>query len=806
MESVGNAPTPSEPKLDFSQSLIIQSMGAVGFLTLLIFTWLPNSYSRMVGWPYILVWQCAFLAVVASAVWLSRKFSIPFKRLGYGFDHVVVLTIAAVTLSSITAQFRAVAFWNLLVVINYVICLYFLTNWLRNATLNRHLLWSALSITGLVTSIIGLALWRPSPEMWLSENFDSAVRNSQPLGHHNFVGGYELLILPIVLSLALSQKGWQKWTGLVASIVVAAALYISGSRGALVGLLGLGVISIGLGILLSNSKYRRRWAIVSCGFALCMTLALASNPRVRTLFSSRVSSTPENTTSVVTISDGPVKDRLFMLSSTFKILKERPILGIGPGNLSRVYNTFRPIEAGTGSSLVQQVHNTPAQLASELGTLGLAIYVLIIAVIIKLFISLHRHIGHLSDRLMLYGIGGSWLGYGISSLSDYQLENIGIASILIATTALLVGLADAHLPTGKSFDLSTRVRRLTSMLLLIFLCANLQFWARVNVGLYLSHAAIQEATASNLLAADEKLTRASQLIPWDPSYPGLAAEIVLELLKGSTDSEDTQTLRLLAIDYFKSAVAAAPNDPWFNQNLASLLIEADNPQEAEPYIKAAIRLLPRNSNSYTYYTLGLSLLQQDRTAEAIEAFSLEGLANPIFLIADVWEQQPLLSIRDSVVAKTLSHYQEVLARTNELSRQYKWLYEQWAVISWWYDLPVSERSRQKLPLIVQSVLVSDTNASEALNMVEEHIQRENERSNDMHLLQARLSPDRYLPALLNKIDGTAEEKESLEASVRSDQSMKAWLNEVRAPTKQQTRSASVYAYRNLTANTLHSIL
>ncbi|MEO1636122.1 MAG: O-antigen ligase family protein [Cyanobacteria bacterium J06631_9] len=643
--------------------------------------------------------------------------------------------------------------------------------------------------------------------MWLSENFDSAVRNSQPLGHHNFVGGYELLILPIVLSLALSQKGWRKRIGIVASVVVAAALYISGSRGALVGLLGLGVISIGLGILIGNSQYRRRWAIVSCAFALCMALALASNPRVRTLFSSKISPTPESTTSVVGISDGPVKDRLFMLSSTFNILKERPILGIGPGNLSRVYNTFRPIETGTGSSLVQQVHNTPAQLASELGILGLAIYVSAIAVIIKLCISLHKHISRLSDRLMLCGIGGSWLGYGISSLSDYQLENIGIASVLVATTALLVGLADTYLPTSsKSFDLSTRVRRLTSMVLLVFLCVNLQFWARVDVGLYLSHTAIQEATASNLLAADEKLTRASQLIPWDPSYPGLAAEIVLELLDGSAASEDIQTLRLLAIDYFKSAVAAAPNDPWFNQNLASLLVETDNPQEAETYIKAAIRLLPRNSNSYTYYTLGLALLQQDRMAEAIEAFSLEGLANPIFLIADVWEEQPLLSVRDSVVTKTLSYYQQVLSRTNELSRQYRWLYEQWAMISWWYEQPVSERSRQNLRFIVQSILVSDTDASKALNLVEEHIQRSNERSNDMHLLQARLSPDRYLPTLLDKIDGTTEEKESFEASVRSDQPMKAWLNEVRASTKQQTRSASVYAYRNLAANTLQSIL
>ncbi|MEO1621513.1 MAG: hypothetical protein AAFU53_10850, partial [Cyanobacteria bacterium J06632_3] len=316
MESVGNASPLSSKFSTFSKSQIIYGIGAISFLALLVFTWLPNSYSYMVGWPYILVWQTAFFLMSSCTILMSRKFSAPFSKLGYGLDYVVALVLVAVTLSALTAEFRAVAYWNVLVVINYVVCLYFLTNWLRNSTRNRHLLWATLSIAGVVTSIVGLALWRPSPEMWLSESFNSAVRNPYPLGHHNFVGGYELLLLPIVLSFSLSKKGWLKWTGLICTTTVAIALYVSGSRGALVGLLGLGLFAIALGMLLSNRQHRRRWAIVSCGFALFMTLALASNPRVRTLFSSTTASISSDTASVVAISDGPVKDRLFMLRST----------------------------------------------------------------------------------------------------------------------------------------------------------------------------------------------------------------------------------------------------------------------------------------------------------------------------------------------------------------------------------------------------------------------------------------------------------------------------------------------------------
>ncbi len=149
-------------------------------------------------------------------IWLCRKFSIPFRRLGYGLDYVVILTVVAATLSTITAQFRAVACWNLLLITNYAVCLYFLVSFIRHGLLTRYFLWGLLSVIGVVTSIIGLALWRPDPSMWLSTDFYSAVRNSQPLGHHNFVGGYELLLLPVVASFALTQKGWRRWIGMFA--------------------------------------------------------------------------------------------------------------------------------------------------------------------------------------------------------------------------------------------------------------------------------------------------------------------------------------------------------------------------------------------------------------------------------------------------------------------------------------------------------------------------------------------------------------------------------------------------------------
>lgn len=782
-----------------------QWIGGIGLLTLLAFTWLPNSYSYMVGWPYILIWQGAFFILGIYTIRVCRQFSIPFGRLGYGLDGVVALTIFAATLSTLNAQFRAVACWNLLLIINYVVFLYLSVNWLRHGKLTRHLLWAILSVTGIATSIVSLALWRPNVGMWLSQDFNAAIRNAQPLGHHNFVGGYELLLLPIVCSFTLSQQGWRRSIGIVATAIVAIALYASGSRGALLGASVLGLFCLGLGLAFSNYRDRRRWIVASCALLLIMTLVLSSNPRIRSLFTITTAATENQKVSIVSIADGPAKDRIFMVEAARNIFVKHPILGVGPGNLSRVYNTYRPAEAGSGLTLVQQLHNTPAQIIAELGILGFSAYFGLLIGIVRLGFILYKLIPEQRDRTLLYGIAASWLGYGISSLSDYQLENIGITVTLVITVALLISLADEYQPHPPSLDLSTHTRRMCSMLLMVLLASNLQIWGRTNAGLYLAYTAIQDVQGFDFVSADEKWRKANKLVPWDPTYPALASEAVLELMASLEKTEDIQELRLLAIGYCKEAVKAAPNDPWFNQNLAALLLDNGNAAAAEPYAQNAVNLSPRSSNNYTYYTLAISLLMQNKTDESIEAFALEALTNPVFLTTNVWNQVFFLPIRTKVLDKTLNSYQKILSETDMISAQYQWLYEQWAMLSWWHDYPVSEQAQEKIRPLARAMLLSKNNPQKSLQLIDEHISV-GQSSKDLQLLQARLSPERYLPKLLKNLEGTDEEKTMLEKSVKRNETMQTWLSEVTTAAESQIRYGSSFAYRNLFADNIRKIL
>lgn len=785
-----------------------QWVGIVGVACILAFSWIPNSYNAIVSWPWILLWQGAFLLIGAWNVWILRQFSIPFRLLGYGLDWIVGIAFLSNVVSALNAEFVSVACWNVLLLGNYVIVFYLLVNWLRQG-LPRQNLWLALSFVGTVTSIFGLSFWRPSSAMWLSTDFYDALRNPWPLGHHNFVGGYELLMLPVASSFCLSQQGWRKWLGFSSAGIVAVALYVSGSRGAMVGAIAVLVVT-GAAVLFYKRNHSLRSRILTSVLFLIILLVLVfSNPRIRTLFQF---ASPSQTSqlSVSVVADGPTQDRLFMLQSVKNIFSMHPITGVGPGNLSRVYNLYRPIDAGSGLNLVQQLHNMPAQILAELGAVGLIVYSSWLVALCRLIVKLYSYPMQLSDRAILYGISASYLGYSLSSLTDYQLENFGISSTLIVMAALLINLSDTYTNQPATLNLTTpkelspRSRKFLSLSVLSFLCVSLQIWIRFDTGLYLSSGAAKDVQAHNIVAADAKWARAGKLLPWDPTYSALAAEQLAALRVSAASKKDEATLTESAIEYFELAMQAAPSDPWFNQNLAALLIESGEPKKAEPYASYATLLFPRN-HSFTYYTLGMSYLGQGNLKQAATAFFLEGIANPRFLIADLWATEPFSSLLPEVLAKTFDSYRHLLVETSETSSHHMWLDEQLTMLKWWYGKPLTDTNPSTLRPLLQSILEMKQNSRSALSIVEQHID-DAEDNTSLQLIRAWLSPKQYLDSYLKDFKGTQQEKELLIKHIENNRDIRLWMNSVQQLVTPRHRRGASFAYRNAFADYISQVM
>lgn len=771
---------------------------------LLAFSWLPLSYYRMVGWAWILLWQIGSVILLVG-LWRRLRFvemSRPaagqvsgqaFYGLGYGLDWAALGIGLVLGLAALVSPFPRVALWNGSLVVTYGAVLYFYRNVVdapgawpgQRSWLSRLRLWWGMVVVAGGTAVVSLALWRPDEAMWASENFLTALRNHQPLGHHNFVGGYFALTLPLAVAAAVGARGWLRRVWMAIAGLILAALYVSGSRGAALGLVvWLGVTWLSrLGRL--QSSHRWRWGLAGLAGAAAVGLVLASNPRIRGWFEAGG------------IADGPTLDRWFMLRLGGNILRDRPLFGVGPGVMSRVSNLYRPIETGAGLDHIQQLHNTPMQIAGELGLLGLGIFVAGLVLILRLWMRLWRQPLDPMDRALLGGIGGSLLAYGVSSLTDYQLENIPIAGGLLGLMVLLLALGDRYLPKAKPLGVDARRRGYLAVALGLGLIVFI--WLPFTLTVAYGALADRAFYSQQINLADTRWYKAYRLSAWDPTASAVASEALLGLTQVLGESEVQENVRSLLIDYARQAQQAAPNDAWFNHNLAVLHQTAD-PATALPYAARAVQLLPRHRH-YGYWLLGDLFLNQGDIRRSIAAFTLEALVNPAALTYPQWQEEPYQAIYSAVARATLAEYDTLLGEVPTPSPGFNTLYETRALLAWWTAQSVVETDPVLLRPVVAGLLLADSDPAAALEGVERDLSQ-GPPSPELQLLAAWLDPVNYA---LPEDDLLNLDPQLLAESLRV-QPLRLWLTSIVASPAEGYRGSLTFAYRNYQAKQITLML
>ncbi len=772
------------------------SLWLAGGLVLLVFSWLPLSYYRMVGWAWIWLWQIGGLVLLGGAWWQLRQGK-EVCALGYGLDWVVLALGASLGASALVSPFPQAALWNVSLVFTYGAALYVYRNVVDRprddcppgcCLTRQHLWWGLVGIaTG--TAIVSLALWRPDGAMWASNDFLTALRNYQPLGHHNFVGGYFVLALPLTVAAAVAASGWRRWLAGGAAVLILVALYVSGSRGATLGLaVWLGATWLSrLGRIPPAQRWR--WGLAGLGSAIALGLALASNPRIRTWFSVNGF-----------ISDGPVLDRWFMVRLAGNILRDRPWLGVGPGVMSRVSNVYRPIETGAGLDHIQQLHNTPVQLAGELGLVGLTAALAGLLLLGRLGWRLWQRPLAPSDRALLGGIGGSLLAYGTSSLTDYQLENIPIAGLLVGLVVLLLAVADRYCPAPP--PLGAAAQRQGSLALALGLGLLLTVWLPFSLTVTYGALADRAFYGEAINLADTRWYKAYRLSPWDPTAPAVASQALGELAQVLGESEAKDNLRSLTLDYAAQAQRAAPNDVWFNHNLA-VLHQTTAPAIALPYAARAVQLMPRHRN-YGYWLLGDLLLQTGREPQAIAAFTLEALVNPAALTHPHWQESPYRDIYPAVVQATLTEYDTLLTEVAGDRPGYQTLYETRALLAWWTDQPLGAVDSLLLRPVVTGLFLADTAPQAALNYVRQSLEA-GQPTPELQLLAAWLDPQTYSVPTQDPQDPPDLDTLLLEESL-AVRPLRSWLTALITSPAEGARGMLTFAYRNYQARQITRIL
>ncbi|QDZ40733.1 O-antigen ligase family protein [Euhalothece natronophila Z-M001] len=634
-----------------------------------LFTLLPDSHSLMVAWPWVLIWQVALICPILwlLAILFNTK---QFPQLGNKIDFWVGLVVIALIISTLGAELPNQARWYSWAAFGFIAALYALNDWL--ALPQR---WYRLLVFqgGLAVAfiLVSLSLWSFQtllPELdrlaalsdyGVEGGFDFSVlelRNWAPFGHQNYVAGYLVLTLPLLMSLAIVESGWRRWLWFGSFAVGLVDLYTTSSRAGWLGLFVVGLVALAVGFI--RSSLPKLWLLLSAATMMGLFLLLIlTNNRLRGFFIGIF--TGEG--------GGQLSYRVITMTTGWEMGIAHWLTGVGLGNVPFLYQEYLPPWAGTEAEMIYQLHSTPAQLWAELGLWGIMIQVGAIFVWgILCWRVLTQELAR-KDFILAVGMLCAVGGYFAVSVTDYQLDNMGISGILVIYFAIL-----ATIFRQQAF-ISLRMAKGLAWGGFAFLMA-------VVVWLIPIHRAWQVSTEGFMALAEEevdifqeKLTQAYELTPWNPYY---AYQLGWNLGDLGLRSQQEELLQE-GITWFERGLEVGRDREFGYSNLGWLQFYSGDVTAASESFTQAAELLPAKKG--VFYGLGYSLLRQDQREAAIRALTLEVLRHPIFITSPVWELSDLQSVYPDVLESAIAQCDEFLDN-NSLSN---YCHRTRGILLWW---------------------------------------------------------------------------------------------------------------------------
>ncbi len=729
--------------------LIIQ----LGIAAYILFTLLPDSSSQMVAFPWVMLWQVGLLCfAIAGLLNLWRKGS-PFYLLGNGFDWAIGSGFVTLGLSTMFSQFPNQGMWYSLTAFGYLIALYVTNNFLHKPDPTQRSTAGLLPILrfqgllGIAVIVESLFIW--TTQSWLprlanlaklnqwglnlSYDFsDLESRNWAPMGHQNYVAGFLMLVLPLFVSLAIAQQG--KWRSLwLAGIGLGLLdLYTTSSRG---GFLGLGAIVLyAIIVALFRVKRYRGFVLLGSGSAIAIFgLLIIANNRLRSLAVGLITSFSNPTQGV-----GELMFRAIAADTGWRMGLDHWLFGAGAGSAVMFYQQYRPQWAGREAEILFQLHSTPVQLWAELGIGAVITFIFLLIAIASLAIKLHKSPtwqANPQDQAIAYGLFGSLLGYGILAITDYQLDVPAISGSLVIVFACLAYLGQVHTHELITLGYHKQPRLWLAIVLTFYLGGAIAWLIPVNIAwqsssvgfIYLSRARAdldpelisqqevgnpQEKLATSMAIAQdsinkfqERLKLAHQFSPWEPYYPYQLGWNLADLAINYPKLPNSASMRKEGLAWIKTAIATNPHNEAGYNAAAWLSLQENTPssvKDAETYFRRSLELYPLKRS--LSFGLGVSLLRQGKTDDAIAAMTTEVVNDPSFITSPLWAEPTFQPI-----------YQKIV--TN-LERLYPPKSLNLAMLRWWTGDPnaIAELKQTVNPtaVLLANAIANDTNALQSV--------------------------------------------------------------------------------------------
>ncbi len=140
--------------------------------------------------------------------------------------------------------------------------------------------------------------------------------------------------------------------------------------------------------------------------------------------------------SFVDMTDPTARERLAMMSAGRDLVREHPVVGVGPGQVKQLYPQYAPSWAVRRHT--SHLHNTPLQIAVERGVVGLMlwfwIFIAFFVRVLAIWVRLPADAVH--DRALVAGCTAAIAAFVIAGLFEYNFGDTEVLLVAMSTMAL----------------------------------------------------------------------------------------------------------------------------------------------------------------------------------------------------------------------------------------------------------------------------------------------------------------------------------------------------------------------------------
>lgn len=390
-------------------SLLLQWAEPIGaLLSSIIFGLAPFVSNDLVG----------VLLVAVAGYWALLTLSDDAK-IGATPIHLLVLLYWAIsTVATALSPVKKAAFTGWTKLTLYLLLFALLARVLRSPRIRSWFITLYLHVA-LLVSVYGLRQWffgAAQLATWVDPTspLSKTTRVYSYLGNPNLLAGYLLPAIALSLAAVFVWRGWvPKALAALMVVVNSACLVLTFSRGGWIGLLlGVGVFLVLLLYVYSIHlpRFWRTWSLPILLGSLTLVLVLAValiepvRDRVSSIFAGR--------------GDSSNNFRINVWAAVFKMIQERPFLGIGPGNTA--FNTVYPLYQINPKYTALSAYSIVLEIIVETGFIGFTAFLWLLVVTFNYGVqqlARLRTVGE-GDRFWLIGAIAGMVGLLAQGLFD----------------------------------------------------------------------------------------------------------------------------------------------------------------------------------------------------------------------------------------------------------------------------------------------------------------------------------------------------------------------------------------------------